>query len=458
MKVWARLFGLDLRALALARMAAGIILVVDSCYRLRFAEEFYSQAGVAPRQLFLETQASFQFPALHVANDQYLYQVVLLLAQIGLGLGVAVGYRTRLVTAASWYLLVSLQTRNPLILNSGDSLFAVLLFWAVFLPWNGAWSVDALRSPLPTDHAASICSAATVGWSMQMVCLYLFAAAHKTHPYWTEQGTAVYLALSMGHHATGWAGLLLPYEESLAVLTRLVIVVELLLAVMVLAPWPKLRTAFLLLAIFMHLTFGFFLEIGIFRFTPLVGLLALIPLGRLQADNGTRFEMTALSTGPLLGICLLTWAVNLESLGKGRAVLVPPTLLAVAPAIISQQHWAVFAGPGLELSGWFSVELECPDGNSYDALTGRPFSKERPGLVSAIYPDDRWRKFLMNLAGLPLGHPLRQHFADWSLRHWNEQHPDKTATSAKVWQVREETLVGQGKGKPNWNLLAETGS
>jgi hypothetical protein len=435
-------------------MAAGAVIVIDCCLRLRFAEEFYASTGVAPRQLFLNAFVSLSVPSLHLANDAYLYQVTLLLLQIGLGFCLALGYRTRLVTALSWYLLVSLQARNPVILNSGDSLLAALMFWAMFLPWNRVWSMDA--RDLPSNVATSVCSAATVGVTMQMVCMYLFAALHKTHPYWTEQGTAIYLSLSLGHHATGAAALLLPYESALRTLTRMVVLTELLLAFAIFAPWPRVRTGFLMLAAVMHLTFGFFLEIGIFRYSPLIGLLALLPLGRLRGDNTTSFEMAPWYTAvPLLGACLLTWAVNLESLGKGREVFLPPPLLALAPAVIGPQHWAVFAGPGLELSGWFAVEIETAETKAYHALTGEEIGTKKPVLVSATYPDDRWRKFMMNLAGMPAGDPFRQNFADWCLRRWNIEHPQKPARSVRVWQVVEETSIGGAATAPRWNLLAQ---
>ena len=45
-----------------------------------------------------------------------------------------VGYRTGLATCVSWFMLLSVQARNPIILQGGDVLLRLLLFWGIFLP------------------------------------------------------------------------------------------------------------------------------------------------------------------------------------------------------------------------------------------------------------------------------------------------------------------------------------
>lgn len=45
-----------------------------------------------------------------------------------------VGYKTRLVSIMSWFLLMSLHNRNFLVLHGGDTLLRAALFWACFCP------------------------------------------------------------------------------------------------------------------------------------------------------------------------------------------------------------------------------------------------------------------------------------------------------------------------------------
>lgn len=457
MRIWAQIFGMDLRALAAARIAIGLLLFADLLHRLRFADVFLTADGVVPRQLFLEAYANFSFPSVHVANDSYPYQIGLLCLQMAFAIALALGYRTQTCSVVSWYLLVSLHARAPMILNSGDSLLASLLFWGIFLPWGQLWSIDARNGAVGKMEGFKVCTAATVGWVMQMVCLYLFAALHKFHPYWIEERSAVYYALSLGPHATQAASWLLPYPGLLSLLSPLVLGLELSIALLLLAPWPKIRFAVIGIAALMHLGFGLFLEIGIFRYSPLIGLIALLPWQRRREPREVaRVDFSAPFTLPLLCVALLMWAMNLELLGKGRPLFLPASLVRVAPLVVGYQHWGVFAGPGLESGGWFSIEIESRKGERYEAWLGdHPFSQERPLVISQTYPDDRWRKFMLNLPSLPPSSPSLKRFAEWSLQRWKERHPDSLAGSVKVWHVVEKAKLEGGYEEPTWKLLVE---
>ena len=460
MSWWVSIFGLDLRAMALARMAAGLVLVVDLTLRCRTASVFLCDQGVAPRQIFLDNYASLAIPSIHLANDTLVFEILLLLVQIAVGICLAVGLHTRLASVISWFLLLSLQQRNPMVLNSGDSLLLMLLFWGMFMPWGRYWSLDARRGQADAeDEPSVVCTGGTVGWALQMVCLYLFAALHKLNPYWWGQDSAVFYALHLSHHATGAAELLTPYPGLLRALAPVVLCFELFLASTLLVPWARFRAIVLAAAAIMHLVFGAFLAIGIFRYSPLIGLIGLVPLGRLcHRDARARVELGSLSSMALLSIGLLVWAFNLESLGKGKSLFLPAAVTRLAPIVIGPQSWGVFAGPGLEQGGWFSVEVATAGGTNFDAWLGdRPFDRSRPALVSATYPDDRFRKYMLNLASMPAGSPYPQRFALWSRQQWDARHPGQPARAVKVWWVKERTLLSGQREMPSWTLLAEVG-
>ncbi len=444
--------------MAVARMAMACVLLSDLLIRLSFCREFYSDDGFCSRLVLLRAQTSYLLPSLHLANDLETYQSLLLIIQLCLAGALLLGYRTRTVSALSWLLLLSLHQRNPLLLNSGDTLMAALLFWGIFLPWGAVWSVDSKARSGEGHLDETVLSAATIGWSLQMACLYLFAALHKLHPYWLSEGSAIYYALNIGHHSTAWAVPLTDHPEALAVLTRVVWLMELCLGLAILLPTPRPRILAISTAAILHLTFGLFLEIGVFRYVPLVGLLALVP-GRFFGADGRsqpRIHLGGPLAMALLSVCLLTCAVNLESLGKGRKVFLPDLVLRIAPVFSSLQYFGVFAGPGLEEDGWFTVQVQAQDGRDYDAWRGdRAWSAERPPLVSATYPDDRWRKYMMNLPTLPVDSPFRQGFAEWAARQWNRRHPENRAVLVRVWQARVETRLPGPSSSAEWSLIAE---
>jgi hypothetical protein len=83
-----------------------------------------------------------------------------------------------------------LHARNPLVLQGGDVLFRMLLFWSIFLPLGARCSLDALRrrsaEPLP-DRVSSPC---TLALMLQVCFVYWFAAAIKSDPVWRHEGSA----------------------------------------------------------------------------------------------------------------------------------------------------------------------------------------------------------------------------------------------------------------------------
>ena len=76
--------------------------------------------------------------------------------------------------------------------------------------------------------------------------------------------------------------------------------------------------------------------------------------------------------------------------------------------------------PGVgKLDGWYVVPGRLKDGSEVDLyLTriGENVTFRKPPLVSSIYPDQRWRKFLMNLLASPR---FRPSWADYICRDWN---------------------------------------
>ena len=138
------LFGVDVRSLALLRVGVGALLLIDLLQRARWIPENYSERGLVPEAV-LASLGGAPFPSIHLlsgsaASQQALFALAALFAVMLL-----VGWRTRLACVASWYLLVSLHVRNPMICDAGDSLLAQLLFWSMFLPLGATFSLDARR-------------------------------------------------------------------------------------------------------------------------------------------------------------------------------------------------------------------------------------------------------------------------------------------------------------------------
>ena len=122
------LFGIDLRSLALFRIGLALILLVDLGLRMQDLSAHYSDEGVMPRVDLIRQYLDPWHFSFHLMNGTWEFQLVLFIVQWVFAVSLLLGYQTRLSTVVSWILLISLQTRNPLINHGGDTVFRLLFF------------------------------------------------------------------------------------------------------------------------------------------------------------------------------------------------------------------------------------------------------------------------------------------------------------------------------------------
>ncbi len=125
------LFSVDLRSLALLRIGLGVSVLADVTTRAFDLVGLYTDSGVMPRDLLLLTEGRGVYFSAHFwASAHPLFQSALFAITAVCALALLVGWRTRLATLACWYLVASVQIRQPLSYMGGDSTLRLLLFWA----------------------------------------------------------------------------------------------------------------------------------------------------------------------------------------------------------------------------------------------------------------------------------------------------------------------------------------
>ncbi len=186
-RVWPA-FAVDLRSLALFRFGLGLLVCFDALGRLGDVGAFYGDHGVLPLGLLSESGDAWRW-SLHRAMDGTGFSSLLILLQALAGLALAAGFRTRRATLLAWVLAVSLCNRNPLVLGAGDVLLCALLFWGLFLPLAGRWSIDATLTESPTPEARHL-SWASAALTVQVLAVFFFNALHRSGPEWTQQASA----------------------------------------------------------------------------------------------------------------------------------------------------------------------------------------------------------------------------------------------------------------------------
>ncbi len=459
----ARRFGVDTRALAALRVSLAALVLVDLCLRARFLTAFYTDAGVLPRSLLFEQYGTISRLSLHAVSGAGWVQVVLFLVTGLAALAMLAGYRTTLATLVTGLLVVSLHYRNPLVLNSGDTLLRMLFLWGIFVPLGERWSVDALRTD--SDGPRRVASVATVGLLVQVVVVYSTNALLKLRGERWLAGDAIRYVLELDMFTVLLGDVLAEFPTLLAAFDRLwlaLLVSSVLL--FVLTGW--LRAAFAGLFAAMHAGMLVSMQLGLF---PLVSIAALLPflppvfwdrlpsrerVPGLRARPISRYANVVASALPLVAIpaiprvlvCwtrrivpvaltvllvgLLVW--NAASVGVVDATAAGPVTESPEP------RWSMFAPVPVSTDYWVVAPGRLASGGSVDAFHGGSVTWDEPPDVAGSYPSSRWRKYVANVRGAEP--TVADEFADYLCTRWNGGHDDELA-SVEVFVVEQQVRL-----------------
>lgn len=258
----------ETRALAVFRLAFGLVLLKDAVYHLPLVKMFYSDAGWLPRSTLAQLARTWRFSLLDWLGPAWQVQLFVL-AWIGVVVCLTLGYRTRWMAVLNFLALLSIHERNTYVLDGADVVFQVLSFWTMFTPLGDYYSLDALRARRDAfrrhqDPAALRVSAqpkTTYAFpvrlaQIQVGLVYLASALVKLRDAPWREGDALYLALQLKSYTlpTGdWLWRVSP-EWLLKGLSYEALLAELLFVFLVFAPvWqPQLKLIGLSLTTFLH--------------------------------------------------------------------------------------------------------------------------------------------------------------------------------------------------------------
>jgi hypothetical protein len=359
-------FSLDLRSLALFRVILAYLLLADLANRWPDLTALYSDQGAVPRHnveggWLLDITNPF---SIHGLSGSPNYEVFLHLLACVFAVGLLIGYRTQFMTLLSWFLLVSAQARNPAVMHGGDLLLRLLAFWGLFLPLGAVFSLDAATTARRLNRNYRVCTPASAALILQVCFVYWFAVAWKSDPVWRDEGTAVYMALSVDGFVTRFGQFLHDIPALTKLLTRATMVLELFGPVLLFVPFANglLRTLVIASFIGFHAGLGVCLELG--NFPPICWLawLALLPTwfwdklaswfrNPLRESLVISYQATRRATGSvaaLLRSFLLLHEAELVPLGEDEAR---------QAAAGKRRSWLVATVPGKEVFGYEAVVL-----------------------------------------------------------------------------------------------------
>jgi hypothetical protein len=427
------LLGIDLRSLALFRITCGLLLLVDLAGRARLLEANYTDFGAHPRAVALAYREPNLLPSLHWLAGSLRVEAGLFAVAAAVALLLLVGWRTRIATVLSWFLLVSLHARNELVLDGGDHLLRHLLFWSMFLPLGARWSLDARQraSPLADPIVFTPASAALL---LQVASVFLVTGLAKTGPEWTD-GTAIRYAIDRRWWTLPVGDWLLAHRWLPELLTPLVRWGEILGPLALFSPlWAIPLRALAIVGLLGLLTgLGLGLRLNLFPFIAGSGLLLFLPpacwdaLGRRSAvfrripeappapRAGWRRGAATLGHGAVLALLLLL-AVWMNARTLDEALSPPPALARIGAALRIEQGWKMYAPSPKHVDVWFEHRGRLANGApvDLDRATGGAGWAE----VERAWRDYRFQYQLQKLAATKLQPSLRA-YAAWLCRRWN---------------------------------------
>lgn len=483
-----RMFSLDLRALGLMRIGVAALILLDLAIRGSDLEAHYSNKGVLPLDvLYGHVWGEFTL-SIHTISGMWQVQAVLFIIAALFAIMLMFGYKTRLATIASWFLLLSLQARNPMILQGGDDLFRMVLFWGMFLPWGARYSVDSMgKEDLQADH--SYCGMAGVAYMLQVGFVYFFSAMLKTSPEWRADGTAIYYALSLDQMRLPLGDLIYPYPGLLKWMTFSVFYMELFVMFLFFMPvyTTFFRTLGVIAIISLHLGIAGTLFVGLFFIIGIITTFGMFPpswmdwidrkISRIgvACRNGitkarikaaelvhcqlafevkkvNRQAVTVARELLILFFLLFVVAWNLQSINAIDNVTDKVKWAGLLPRI--SQNWGMFSPGVFKDDGWYVLEGTTMDNEKIDInRNGEPLSYEKPERVVALFSNDRWRKFSENYLFVSNAY-LRPYYADMLLRRWNEEHPEQQIKKLEVIYMKEVTAPDYKPVRPMREVLS----
>ncbi|WP_233560853.1 HTTM domain-containing protein [Haloarcula sp. Atlit-47R] len=423
-----RRIAIDRRALAAFRVVLGLCLLTDIALRLSDIGAFYTDSGALPRSTLTELYPVLgPMSPLAVWGTVWLPVVVFGLTALT-ALALVVGYRPRLSAGVAFVLLVSIQLRNPIVLNAGDTLFRRLLFWSLLLPLGCGWENGSAESA-----STRVATAGTAGILLQVLAVYVTNGLMKLRGTYWHQGTAVQYAFQLDHLTIRLGDVVAGWDPVLVLGNWLWL--ALLVGSPLLLIWTgRYRTGLVAAFVTAHICMALSFLLGVFPLVSILGLVLFLPTPFWDpladrwpdAIEALRPRWPDSTTGPSQ-IWFPTTTRSVATLGIVAIVILNAVAVGFVtaptgtPDRIEDRSWNMFAPDPPQETWWYAAPATLESGNRVDALAGEPVNLSRPPEVSDRFPNQRWKKFLGTARHEP---SLRRSLATYLCSRWNRSHGD----------------------------------
>ncbi len=479
----------DTRSLAVFRIFVGLLVVADLLLRARNFSFYYTDDGIVPQELAEANTAEHAISVYYLTSEPAAIAGLFALTAL-VALSLIVGYRTRAATVLTFLLVISLDHHNPFVTSYADTLFRLLLFWAIFLPLGERWSVDAIHAD--REPRSTVASLATFFALAQMVMMYLQNGIHKRESTLWQSGEATPLIFGI-EEMTFLLG------EPLGAFPTLLTYGGLLWFYMLLGSWllillrGRLRLPLIALFVGGHISFALTVRIGAFAYVALAGLVLFVqtpvwedghrlagwvgdrvgrnPVDRVPWEEFRRFAHS-LPAFQLLPDHYAGLKTGVYTVGFGAVVvalaLVVGVFLFNAGAVVDggydqhqlnhevqevaggeyiytvarglgvrQPEWSVFAPHPRTNDRYYVFGARTTDGDRVDVFNDRAFTWDRPEPLQAQHDTYRQRFFMNSIRRGSAGGELTRQFGEHICTTYAEKY-DIELSHISMFEVTED--------------------
>lgn len=349
-----QVFSIDLRALSTLRVGTGLAILIDLFWRAQDLQLWMTDIGVVPRGAFVEKFMDAAQVSVHLSNGLLWFQAFLFFIQAVAALALIFGIHTRRVTILSWFLLISMHSRNPVILQGGDVLLRLICFWGIFLPWGARYSVDSAfdeNDRTRVDH--NYFSVATIAFILQLVFVYVFAALLKSAPEWQSEFSAVSYALNIDQFATPVAKFIRQFPDFMRAATVTTYWIEAVGWLLWFSPifFVPFRILGVIVFIGMHLGFRSCLDVGPFTWVSILSFIPLLP-SVVWNSFKTRSDFRIYFDGECAFCRKLTYLMRTFLILPQAQIISAQSATEMAARMKSENSWIVATTSGDLLYRW----------------------------------------------------------------------------------------------------------
>lgn len=273
------LLPIDMRAVALFRVAVGCICMSELMQMFFDRHLRLYDTGMCPSQRCMGNLRKTGF-GLYDAAGRPLAVLGLLSVHFVVNSCYVLGFDSRLASVGLWVFQYSLEARLTSSGGGGLDVLRAVLFWSLFLPLGGSYSLDSLARRLEgrVHNVKAPNFSIVLAITLQFVYLYYSAGSVKMHRQSWREGIAVEHVLQLQSVVKHPLGPIIGQWKTLCkLLTYTAVYVEKYGGFLLLVPNQTVRAITLFVFFGFHIGMHLTMTIDAFQLTMISGLLLLLP-------------------------------------------------------------------------------------------------------------------------------------------------------------------------------------